>query len=250
MGGGRKKRKGELKFGGQCRPFTVETVTGRQAIRDKWLQHGTTRYCHFDKKAMCSQYYKAGAKWRAVLKIGPTEPLELSIQQNAQGLARYAIICLENGLVPIVELEVLTDGPHDINMCFLTVLETVTETVLAAVYKALNDHHVLLEGTLLKPNMVTPGSDSPKVAADDSGVHGDSTPPDSARDRVSIGRAERGGGDAEPQRDEQVGGVKAMDIVLLIRASPSAEHTQDMGWEEGKHSQGSGGILGQGQGQL
>ncbi|KAJ6724087.1 FRUCTOSE-BISPHOSPHATE ALDOLASE 5 CYTOSOLIC-RELATED [Salix viminalis] len=111
--------------------------------------------------ARCQQYYKAGArfaKWRAVLKIGPAEPSELSIQQNAQGLARYAIICQENGLVPIVEPEILTDGVHDIQKC-----AAVTETVLAAVYKALNDHHVLLEGTLLKPNMVTPGSDSPKV---------------------------------------------------------------------------------------
>ena len=52
----------------------------------------------------------------------------------------------------------LTDGPHDIKKC-----AAVTETVLAAVYKALNDHHVLLQGTLLKPNIVTPGSDSPKV---------------------------------------------------------------------------------------
>lgn len=114
--------------------------------------------------ARCQEYYKAGArfaKWRAVLKIGVTEPSELAIQQNAQGLARYAIICQENGLVPIVEPEVLTDGSHDIKKC-----AAVTETVLAAVYKALNDHHVLLEGTLLKPNMVAPGSDSPKVAAE------------------------------------------------------------------------------------
>ncbi|KAG6407405.1 hypothetical protein SASPL_130396 [Salvia splendens] len=114
--------------------------------------------------ARCQQYYKAGArfaKWRSVLKIGPTEPSELSIQQNAQGLARYAIICQENGLVPIVEPEILTDGSHDIDKC-----AAATEVVLAAVYKALNDHHVLLEGTLLKPNMVTPGSDSPKVSAE------------------------------------------------------------------------------------
>lgn len=111
--------------------------------------------------ARCQKYYEAGArfaKWRAVLKIGPTEPSELSIVQNAQGLARYALICQENGLVPIVEPEILTDGSHDIAKC-----AAVTEQVLAAVYKALNDHHVLLEGTLLKPNMVTPGSDSPKV---------------------------------------------------------------------------------------
>ncbi|KAK1311112.1 hypothetical protein QJS10_CPA08g01857 [Acorus calamus] len=111
--------------------------------------------------ARCAQYYKAGArfaKWRAVLKIGPTEPSELAIQENARGLARYAILCQENGLVPIVEPEILTDGPQGIEKC-----AAVTEAVLAAVYKALNDHHVLLEGTLLKPNMVTPGSDAPKV---------------------------------------------------------------------------------------
>jgi len=110
----------------------------------------------------CQQYYNAGArfaKWRAVLKIGITEPSPLAIQENANGLARYAIICQENGLVPIVEPEILVDGPHDIKTC-----AAVTEKVLAACYKALNDHHVLLEGTLLKPNMVTPGSDSPKVA--------------------------------------------------------------------------------------
>ncbi|KAI4349012.1 hypothetical protein L6164_009669 [Bauhinia variegata] len=109
----------------------------------------------------CAKYYEAGArfaKWRAVLKIGPNEPSELAIHENAYGLARYAVICQENGLVPIVEPEILVDGPHDINKC-----AAVTERVLAACYKALNDHHVLLEGTLLKPNMVTPGSDSPKV---------------------------------------------------------------------------------------
>ncbi|XP_061339136.1 fructose-bisphosphate aldolase, cytoplasmic isozyme [Gastrolobium bilobum] len=110
----------------------------------------------------CQKYYEAGArfaKWRAVLKIGPNEPSELAIHENAYGLARYAVICQENGLVPIVEPEILVDGPHDIHKC-----ADVTERVLAACYKALNDHHVLLEGTLLKPNMVTPGSDSPKVA--------------------------------------------------------------------------------------
>ncbi|XP_061368709.1 fructose-bisphosphate aldolase 6, cytosolic-like [Gastrolobium bilobum] len=115
-----------------------------------------------DLAGRCQKYYEAGArfaKWRAVLKIGPNEPSPLAIHENAYGLARYAAICQENGLVPIVEPEILVDGPHDINKC-----ADVTERVLAACYKALNDHHVLLEGTLLKPNMVTPGSDSPKVA--------------------------------------------------------------------------------------
>ncbi|NP_001265896.2 fructose-bisphosphate aldolase, cytoplasmic isozyme [Cicer arietinum] len=112
--------------------------------------------------ARCAKYYEAGArfaKWRAVLKIGPNEPSEHSIHENAYGLARYAVICQENGLVPIVEPEILVDGSHDIHKC-----AAITERVLAATYKALSDHHVLLEGTLLKPNMVTPGSDSPKVA--------------------------------------------------------------------------------------
>ncbi|KAK6115560.1 hypothetical protein DH2020_007829 [Rehmannia glutinosa] len=110
----------------------------------------------------CQQYYAAGArfaKWRAVLKIGPNEPSQLAINENANGLARYAIICQENGLVPIVEPRSSLMGPTTSKKC-----ADVTERVLAACYKALNDHHVLLEGTLLKPNMVTPGSDSPKVA--------------------------------------------------------------------------------------
>jgi len=109
----------------------------------------------------CAKYYQAGArfaKWRAVLKIGPNEPSELSIHQNAVGLARYAAICQEHGLMPIVEPEILTDGSHSIDVC-----AAVTERVIAACYKALNDNHVLLEGTLLKPNMVLPGAEAPKV---------------------------------------------------------------------------------------
>ena len=75
-----------------------------------------------------------------------------AIHENAYGLARYAQICQENGLVPIVEPEILTDGSHSVEVC-----QAATEAVIAAVYKALSDHHVLLEGTLLKPNMVTHG---------------------------------------------------------------------------------------------
>ncbi|XP_047330128.1 fructose-bisphosphate aldolase, cytoplasmic isozyme-like [Impatiens glandulifera] len=115
-----------------------------------------------DLAQRCQKYYQAGArfaKWRAVLKIGDHEPSQLSMNENANGLARYAIICQENGLVPIVEPEILVDGTHTIEKC-----ADVTERVLAVVYKALNDHHVCLEGTLLKPNMVTPGSDGPRVS--------------------------------------------------------------------------------------
>ncbi|NXA41371.1 ALDOB aldolase, partial [Eudromia elegans] len=108
----------------------------------------------------CAQYKKDGAdfgKWRAVLKITSTTPSQLAIQENANTLARYASICQQHGLVPIVEPEILPDGDHDLQRC-----QYVTEKVLAAVYKALNDHHVYLEGTLLKPNMVTAGHSCPK----------------------------------------------------------------------------------------
>ena len=109
----------------------------------------------------CAKYFEQGArfaKWRAVLKIGNGCPSELSINQNAYTLARYAVICQENGLVPIVEPEILSDGSHSIDVC-----AAVTERVLSACYKALNDHHALLEGTLLKPNMVLAGVDGPKA---------------------------------------------------------------------------------------
>jgi fructose-bisphosphate aldolase class I len=108
----------------------------------------------------CAKYYKEGArfaKWRSVLKIGPHTPSYQSMLENANVLARYASICQQNGLVPIVEPEVLPDGDHD-----LETAQRVTEEVLAFVYKALSDHHVFLEGTLLKPNMVTQGQSCAK----------------------------------------------------------------------------------------
>lgn len=111
--------------------------------------------------ARCAKYYAQGArfaKWRAVLHIKDTvgaTPSDLAIIENANTLARYASICQQNGLVPIVEPEVLMDGDFSIE-----VAAVCTEKVIAAVYKALSDHHVMLEGTLLKPNMVRSGSDA------------------------------------------------------------------------------------------
>ncbi|CAG2225836.1 ALDO [Mytilus edulis] len=108
----------------------------------------------------CAQYKKDGAqfaKWRCVLKIGSETPTFQAMLENANVLARYASICQQNGLVPIVEPEVLCDGDHD-----LYTAQKVTEQVLAFTYKALSDHHVYLEGTLLKPNMVTAGQSCSK----------------------------------------------------------------------------------------
>lgn len=112
-----------------------------------------------DLGARCAQYKKDGcqfAKWRNVYTIGDGTPSKLAIMENANILARYASICQANGLVPIVEPEILCDGEHTIERC-----QEVTEKVLVAVYKALHDYHVYLEGTLLKPNMVTAGQKCP-----------------------------------------------------------------------------------------
>ncbi|XP_054166796.1 fructose-bisphosphate aldolase-like isoform X2 [Oppia nitens] len=113
-----------------------------------------------DLQKRCEQYYKDGcrfAKWRCVLKIKQNEPSPLAILENANVLARYAVCCQQAKLVPIVEPEVLPDGDHDLERC-----QKVSEKVLAAVYKALSDHNVFLEGTLLKPNMVTAGQSCTK----------------------------------------------------------------------------------------
>ncbi len=99
------------------------------------------------------------AKWRAVIRIGAGIPSATCIGANAHALARYARLCQEGGLVPIVEPEVLMDGAHDIDRC-----EEVTSATLHAVFEALADHGVTLEGMLLKPNMVISGTGCPGQA--------------------------------------------------------------------------------------
>lgn len=99
------------------------------------------------------------AKWRAVITIGDGLPSTRAIEVNADSLARYAAICQELGIVPIVEPEVLMDGSHTIERC-----AAVTEEVLETVFHALHRHRVILEHMLLKPNMVLPGKDCPQQA--------------------------------------------------------------------------------------
>jgi len=102
-------------------------------------------------------YYKQGArfaKWRAVLQISDSTPSKLSIHENCWGLARYAKTCQDQGLVPIIEPEILMDGDHAIERC-----AEVQEEVLATVYRFCELNGVYLEGSLLKPNMTVPGSD-------------------------------------------------------------------------------------------
>jgi len=99
------------------------------------------------------------AKWRAVYNITDTLPSRRAVQANAEALARYAAICQEQGVVPIVEPEVLIDGDHTMERC-----AHVTEIVLHEVFHALHRHRVALEHMLLKPSMVVPGKEHAKQA--------------------------------------------------------------------------------------
>lgn len=102
------------------------------------------------------------AKWREVYAIDKHAPTKHGIEANAEMLARYAAVCQEEGLVPIVEPEVLMDGEHDID-----VHARVTEAVQHAVFHALHRHHVVHELMILKPNMVLPGKDNRRAEPDE-----------------------------------------------------------------------------------
>ena len=114
-------------------------------------------------RARLEEYYRLGArfaKWRAVINIGDDIPSGTCIEANSHALARYAALCQEQGLVPMVEPEVLMDGDHDIETCY-----EVTEVVLRSLFDALYNQNVMLEGTILKASMVVPGKDCPEQAS-------------------------------------------------------------------------------------
>ncbi|MFC4819892.1 class I fructose-bisphosphate aldolase [Dokdonella ginsengisoli] len=106
-----------------------------------------------------AEYAKLGAKfakWRAVITIGDDTPSGTCIEANSHALARYAALCQEAGIVPMVEPEVLMDGVHDLDVSY-----EVTEATLRSLFGALYEQNVLLEGTILKASMVIPGKDCP-----------------------------------------------------------------------------------------
>merc|ERR1712087_698844 len=116
-----------------------------------------------DLQERAAEAYAKGArfaKWRNVLQLDPAKglPSELAIKETVHTLARYASICQSERLVPIVEPEIVPNGSHDIYYC-----AKMTEKVLAAQFKALEQHHVYLEGCVLKPNMVKNGIDGPRA---------------------------------------------------------------------------------------
>ncbi|MET1023415.1 MAG: class I fructose-bisphosphate aldolase, partial [Pseudoxanthomonas sp.] len=110
-------------------------------------------------RARLKEYYTLGArfaKWRAVINIGEDMPSGTCIEVNAHALARYAALCQEQGIVPMVEPEVLMDGDHDIQTAY-----EVTEATLRSLFGALHEQDVVLEGVILKASMVVPGKQCP-----------------------------------------------------------------------------------------
>ncbi len=123
--------------------FANETITeGLDGLRERLIEY----------RGLGARF----AKWRAVIDIGTGIPTRFAIQANAHALARYAALCQENDIVPIVEPEVLMDGGHSLERC-----AEVTEQTLATVFDELFAHRIYLEGMVLKPNMVISGKKAP-----------------------------------------------------------------------------------------
>jgi fructose-bisphosphate aldolase class I len=113
-------------------------------------------------RARLKEYKELGAKfakWRAVISISDGIPTHTCLKANAHALARYAALCQEGGIVPIVEPEVLLDGSHTIERC-----EDVTEATLKVTFAELFEQRIYLEGMILKPSMVVSGKDNPRQA--------------------------------------------------------------------------------------
>ncbi len=126
--------------------FPGETITeGLDGLRERLIEY----------RSLGARF----AKWRAVIDIGEGIPTSYAIEANAHALARYAALCQENDIVPIVEPEVLMDGAHSIDRC-----AEVTERVLQRVFDQLFEQRILLEGMVLKPNMVISGKKAPNRA--------------------------------------------------------------------------------------
>ena len=128
--------------------FEGETVTeGLDGLRERLAEYG--------------ELGARFAKWRATYFIGEGKPTDFAVFANGHAMARYAALCQEAGIVPIVEPEVLMDGDHDIEAC-----EDATGRALHALYAQMSDHRIDLAGTLLKVNMVVPGKDTATQADD------------------------------------------------------------------------------------
>jgi fructose-bisphosphate aldolase class I len=157
-----------------------------------------------ERLAEYSQMGARFAKWRAVIAVGDGIPSRSCIEANAQALARYAALCQEAGLVPVVEPEVLMDGDHTLGRCC-----EVTEEVLRTVFNQLYTQRVMLEGMVLKPNMVLPGL---------------TCPPQEEVKEVAVGEQQYQVRLTDRQQDEveDVDEVADATVRCLLRAVPAA----------------------------
>jgi fructose-bisphosphate aldolase class I len=157
-----------------------------------------------DRLAEYSQMGARFAKWRAVIAVGEGIPSRGCIEANAHALARYAALCQETGLVPVVEPEVLMDGGHTLGRC-----REVTEEVLRMVFNQLYTQRVMLEGIILKPNMVLPGF---------------TCPPQEEVEEVAIGEQQFQVRLTDRQQDEveDVDEVAGATVRCLLRTVPAA----------------------------
>jgi fructose-bisphosphate aldolase class I len=153
-------------------PFP-EVLSGQGVIPGIKVDKGTSALAGFPGelvtegldglRARLAEYVTMGArfaKWRAVISIGDGRPTTTCIESNAHGLARYAALSQEAGLVPVIEPEVLMDGTHSLERC-----AEVTAATLRAIYGHLSSHRIVLGASLLKPNMVLAGKDCPDQAS-------------------------------------------------------------------------------------
>ena len=157
-----------------------------------------------DRLTEYSQMGARFAKWRAVIAVGDGIPSRGCIEANAHALARYAALCQEVGLVPVVEPEVLMDGAHTLERC-----REVTEEVLRTVFNQLYTQRVTLEGMILKPNMVLPGL---------------TCPPQEEVEEVAIGEQQFQVRLTDRQQDEveDVDEVADATVRCLLRTVPAA----------------------------
>ena len=197
-----------------------------------------------------AEYYALGArftKWRAVITIDAGIPTDYCLEANAHALARYAALSQEAGLVPIVEPEVLMDGAHTIERC-----EEVTTATLQRVFAQLHAHRVLLEGMLLKPNMVVSGKSCPQQASVDEVAQATlrcfrrDDPGGSARHCVSLRRAKRPESHGASQCHECLGGISlATEFFLWTR--PAGPGAGSLAWGRGQCPDGAAVFLSAGE---
>ena len=195
-----------------------ETVTeGLDGLRDRLSEY----------RAMGARF----AKWRAVIHVTDTLPSSACVSANAHALARYAALCQEQEFVPIVEPEVLMDGSHTIERC-----EEVTAVVLHAVFHALFEQGVALEGMLLKPNMVLAGKECDRqasveeVATRDVALLAPARACRRAWHRIPVGRPKRTPRDRASERDQPAARPEAVEDQLLLRAGASGSGSGGVAW--------------------